>query len=613
MFFLKPIIKEVWRKAAAVVANSQGLKQLALETDPERKIDIICNGIGTAQFRPGSGGRDKIRILCVSRLIERKGISHLIESVPLIKEKHGNNFEILIVGEGNLEQELRSLSSSLGADDVVSFAGYIEHSRLPEIYASSDIFVLPSLNEGMSNTILEAMACGLPIITTDTGGTSELISDNGIVLRDVSSVSIADAVCRLIADNEVRRAMGNKSREIAEGMGWGKVAERYLDIYETFLQRGAGIKILMLNYEFPPLGGGAATVTYNLAKELVRQGHEVDVVTMHYKGLNKVEDLDGIRIYRVRCLRKKQEVCYTIEMLTYVISAFLFTLKLTRKKNYDIVHCHFIIPTGMVGYLLQKFRGLPYITTSHGSDIRGYNPERFKLQHKLIKPIWKLVARNALRVTAVSNYLKNLILENADLGNISLIYNGQEVDNQVVEKTEKSILLLSRILERKGFQYFLYAIKDFDLKDWEINIVGDGPYLGELKRIAVEFNLPVKFLGYKKGKELEEIYRRSSIFVFPSAREAFPVVLLEALSYGCAIITTDIESCKEVVGDSALFVRPECPDDIKEALRELINSPQLRSELSIKARDRVKQFSWDRIGEEYLTAYKAAIMDYCKY
>ena len=62
-----------------------------------------------------------------------------------------------------------------------------------------------------------------------------------------------------------------------------------------------------------------------------------------------------------------------------------------------------------------------------------------------------------------------------------------------------------------------------------------------------------------------------------------------------------------------MFVRPECPDDIKEALRELINSPQLRSELSIKARDRVKQFSWDRIGEEYLTAYKAAIMDYCKY
>jgi glycosyltransferase involved in cell wall biosynthesis len=370
------------------------------------------------------------------------------------------------------------------------------------------------------------------------------------------------------------------------------------------------MKILMLNYEFPPLGGGAATVTYNLAKELVRQGHEIDVVTMHYKGLKKVEDSDGIRIYRVRCLRKKQEICYTKEMFTYVISAFLFTLKLTRKKNYDIVHCHFIIPTGIVAYLLKKFRGLPYITTSHGSDIQGYNPERFKLQHKLIKTIWRTVAQNASRVTAVSNSLKSLILESSDIDNISVIYNGQDVNSDIVEKTEKSILLVSRILERKGFQYFLYAIKDLDLHEWEINIVGDGPYLEMLKKIAKDFDLPVKFLGYKRGKELEEIYRRSSIFVFPSAREAFPVVLLEALSYGCAIITTDIASCREVVGDSALFVRTESPEDIREALEKLLNDPKLRYGLGSKAIERLKQFSWAHIASEYSKVY-AEVSESC--
>jgi glycosyltransferase involved in cell wall biosynthesis len=359
----------------------------------------------------------------------------------------------------------------------------------------------------------------------------------------------------------------------------------------------------MLNYEYPPLGGGAATVTYNLAKELVRQGHEVDVVTMRYKGLKKVEDSDGIRIYRVRCLRKKQEICYTREMLTYVVSACLFTMKLTRKKNYDVVHCHFIIPTGIVGYLLKKFRGLPYVTTSHGSDIQGYNPERFKLQHKIVSPIWMLVARNASKLIAVSNYLKGLILESADIDNISVIYNGQDTDGEIADKTKNRILLLSRILERKGFQYFLHAIKDLDLHEWEINIVGDGPYLDELKRIAGELNLQVRFPGFKKGEELEEFYRRASIFIFPSAREAFPVVLLEALSAGCAIITTDIESCKEVVGDSALFVRPECPDEIRKALEKLLSDSELRCELGKKAIQRVHRFSWAQIASDYVKVY----------
>ncbi|MFA5054957.1 MAG: glycosyltransferase family 4 protein [Dehalococcoidia bacterium] len=230
---LKPIIKEVWRRSASVVANSQGLKELALRSDPKRNIDIIYNGIDTAQFIPGSGGGDKVKILCVSRLIGRKGISHLIESAPIIKEKYNGKFEISIVGEGNLEQELRALSASLGADDVVSFAGYVEHSKLPEIYAGSDIFILPSMNEGMSNTVLEAMACGLPIITTDTGGTRELIKDNGIVLSEVSGAAIADAVLRLMTDDKARREMGRKSRELAEGLSWEKVAESYLRMYET--------------------------------------------------------------------------------------------------------------------------------------------------------------------------------------------------------------------------------------------------------------------------------------------------------------------------------------------------------------------------------------------
>ena len=231
--FLKPVIRRIWKSASAVIANSQGLKELAQETDPNCNIDIIYNGIDTEQFKPARNSRDRLRILCVSRLIGRKGIDHLLRSVPLVKAKIGSVFEVWIVGEGNLEQQLKELSSQLGVTDVVSFKGYIEHSRLPEVYSSSDIFVLPSLNEGMSNTVLEAMACGLPIVTTDTGGTKELVNGNGIVLTAHTPQAIADVMIELVENAETRSMMGKRSGELAESLSWSKVAKDYMSVYEN--------------------------------------------------------------------------------------------------------------------------------------------------------------------------------------------------------------------------------------------------------------------------------------------------------------------------------------------------------------------------------------------
>ncbi|ODS35025.1 hypothetical protein BEH94_03725 [Candidatus Altiarchaeales archaeon WOR_SM1_SCG] len=232
--FLKPIIRIVWRNARCVIANSKGLKNLALETNPEQDIKIIYNGIDINEFKPAGKNDDTIKILCVSRLIKRKGIEYLIKSVPLILNKT-KCFKITIVGEGNMEHELKNLANKLDVSKYIEFRGYVKHNKLPSIYSDSNIFVLPSLNEGMSNTVLEAMASGLPIITTDTGGTRELIKDNGIIVPMGDSEAIADAIIRLINDSKLREGMGEKSREIAENMSWKNVAEEYLKIYEKVI------------------------------------------------------------------------------------------------------------------------------------------------------------------------------------------------------------------------------------------------------------------------------------------------------------------------------------------------------------------------------------------
>lgn len=369
------------------------------------------------------------------------------------------------------------------------------------------------------------------------------------------------------------------------------------------------MRVLTLNYEFPPLGGGASPVTYNLSKELVKLGVDIDVVTMGYKGLNKFEHVDGINVYRVPCIRRKKEICHTHEMFTYDISALIFILKLMRKNRYDLNHTHFIIPTGAVSYLLKKFTGLPYIITSHGSDVPEYNPDRFSFMHTMVNPFWKKIVGNAERVIPLTNSLKDLILKSIEVDKITVIPNGFDPDLLKPKKKQNKILLVSRLFERKGFQYFLDAIQGLNL-GYEINIVGDGPYKEKLIEKAKSVKTKVNFLGWldNTSPQFRDLYEISSIFVFPSLSENFPIILLEAMASGMAIITTNATGCPEVVGDSALLVRPKNSEDIKKALLKLINDDKLRGQMGRKARKRLEEkFTWEKVAKQYIQIYEETI------
>ncbi len=146
------------------------------------------------------------------------------------------------------------------------------------------------------------------------------------------------------------------------------------------------MKILLLNYEFPPLGGGASPVSYEIAKRFVNTGHNFDAVTMGFRGLPPFEIKDGINIYHVKCWRSKKEISHPREQLTYIISAVRFLKTHLRQNSYDINHTHFIIPTGIISLWLKKQHNLPYIISSRGSDVPGFNTDRFVFLHKFTKP-----------------------------------------------------------------------------------------------------------------------------------------------------------------------------------------------------------------------------------
>ncbi|MDG5467817.1 glycosyltransferase family 4 protein [Deltaproteobacteria bacterium IMCC39524] len=233
--FLKPLFRHIWQQASSVIANSQGLKVLANKFMPKLSIGVIPNGIDTQQFKPATAGtRVPQRILCVSRLVERKGVQHLIGAMPAIVASFPD-VSLQVVGEGNLLDELAAQCVALGVHEHVDFLGYVPHEQLPEFYQKAELFVQPSFYEGMSNTVLEAMACGLPVIASGEGGREELLRDNALLAPYGDPTALAEGVTALLLNPEKLTDMGQVSREIAQYYSWAAVAKSYLNVYHDLL------------------------------------------------------------------------------------------------------------------------------------------------------------------------------------------------------------------------------------------------------------------------------------------------------------------------------------------------------------------------------------------
>ena len=361
--------------------------------------------------------------------------------------------------------------------------------------------------------------------------------------------------------------------------------------------------LLVLCHEFPPIGGGAASICAALARHYARVGHRVRAVTMGYADLPEHESIDGYDLIRIPCGRHRRETASPVEGLRWAHSAWKLVLDLQHRQRFDATHAHFIMPAGIVAGRLKRSAAVPFILTAHGSDVPGYNRERLKLAHVLARPWWRRTCVQADRITTASHSLLDL-LDAASSGHRELVIpNGLDEGAFKPLPKEKRILLCSRLVERKGFHTFLEAIADLDLPGWCVDVVGDGPMFERLRRMAARCRVPVRMHGWisNDDPQLAELYGRAMIFVFPSEWENFSVALLEGMSSGCAVITTRIAGNPEVIGDTGCLVAPRDVSGLREALSALTSDPDRCQQLGRCAAERIAaSFNWKAIAGRYL-------------
>lgn len=368
-------------------------------------------------------------------------------------------------------------------------------------------------------------------------------------------------------------------------------------------------RVLVLNYEYPPIGGGAATATYNMLRVLSeRDDIQIDLVTSSANKFRVERFAKNITIHFLDIGKNDQvHLQSNKDLLTYSWKSFWYCRKLKKEKGFDLTHAFFGIPCGFIA----MFLGLPYIISLRGSDVPFYSDKYRFLDTICFSWLSKIIWSRAKNVVANSEGLKELALETRKNQNIEVIYNG--VDTELFYPNDDTkefftVISTSRLIERKGINLLVEAFIEFAKKRDKVKLVlaGDGNLRGDLEEIVLDNDMTKKviFLGALSRKEMPELYRKSDVFVLPSLNEGMSNSLLEAMASGLAIIATDTGGTKELVSEkNGVIIKKGERESILKALENLYAKRDVLEKKKGSSRERAIQMSWEQMAEMYLKRY----------
>lgn len=375
------------------------------------------------------------------------------------------------------------------------------------------------------------------------------------------------------------------------------------------------MKLLILNYEYPPLGGGAGVITQNIAEGLSKLGHEISVVTTWFQGEKEVEIVnDNLKIIRLKSKRKYLFRSNPREMLSWISYAKAFLKKHLVSNKYDLCFANFALPGGEVAYSLKMRFQLPYVIISHGHDIPWFMPKEMMWYHALTYQWIKTICVHSKRNYVQSNDMKTNI--DAFLGpsfshKNKIIYNGWNSTvfspDYSLRKKQFTILFPGRLVKQKDPMSFLKAINIIknQIDDFKVIILGDGVLRKKMEKFTKANGLDktVEIKLWVSKEEMLYNYRSASLTVLPSLNEGMSIATLEALACGQYLIATEVSNNKSLIKENynGNFIETQNPQDIANKILNFYNTKFLNNYL-IPIEDLNKYHSlyeWDKIIKEY--------------
>jgi len=250
-WFLRLFEESMLKKSNKIIAVSNFTKRELLQyyKVKEDKISVIHNGVDVTKFQPTSNKRrakeelglktDEIAILSVGRLYARKGLFTLIESIPAVTRRFPRaKFIISGKGQSNEMKKLVAHAEKLGVKDTILFTGYYPDKKLPMLYQAADVFAFSTFYENLPFAVLEALATGLPVVTTNVGGIPEMIENgkNGFLVQPSNSRELSDRILYFLEHPSEASEIALCARKvIEERFDWRLIVRKVLRVYEEAL------------------------------------------------------------------------------------------------------------------------------------------------------------------------------------------------------------------------------------------------------------------------------------------------------------------------------------------------------------------------------------------
>ena len=389
------------------------------------------------------------------------------------------------------------------------------------------------------------------------------------------------------------------------------------------------MKILMLSWEYPPrIVGGIARVVHDLSHRLIKDGHEVTVVTYKEGNVPDFEDDKGVKVYRIGnyMINPNNFIDWIMQMNFNLVAKANEII--AKEGNFDVIHAH----DWLVAYAAKTLKnsyGTPIVATIHATEAGRNSGIHDETQRYINDTEWMLTYE-ASEVIVNSNYMKselqrlfglpfekiNVVPNGVNLNLYSGVERDYEFRRQYAADNEKIILFVGRLVYEKGIQHLIAAMPKILEKyhDSKLVIAGKGGMIDELKAQvnAMGISNKVYFTGYLNSKQVVKMYKCADVAVFPSTYEPFGIVALEGMLSGTPVVVSDVGGLNEIVqhGENGMKSYAGNPNSLADSIVSLLYDPALCMKVAKNAKAKVRaEYNWQKIAQDTHFAYQKAICE----
>jgi glycosyltransferase involved in cell wall biosynthesis len=373
------------------------------------------------------------------------------------------------------------------------------------------------------------------------------------------------------------------------------------------------MKVLMVNYEYPPQGGGAAAVMFQLARALTqRRDVELTILAGWDARYGNPGSIEGCEVIPIAVRRNNVHFSGMRSILEFIAKGAARIRDLVTERKFDLVHFHFSVPTGLLKFRLPA--NTPYLCSLHGLDVPMFVPDESPILQTLMKSLNRIVVSDANAVVAPSMSLKNAVKVWLPHIEPVVIHHGVDLEmfkaKQDYARRARRFVCVARLARFKRIELLIDAFHRARgaREDAVLDIYGDGYLRETLKARIAQLNASsyIRLCGPRSQQELAELLPTYDAFVLPSTSDSFGLVFVEAMAAGLPVIAANAGGPGEIVlaNNTGMLVDPDNVESLVEMIERAMDSVVEMSALGQAGRKRAEEkFAWGVIAGQYCDVY----------